>query len=121
VLAGAAHADVGVSFVTRTARVGEIARARAPARMPLFLVPAARAPRPHPCGTNALCAPHVPGPPRHAPYTPVHVLDRAAAGVVRFRVPRVRRGRYRGVLYCEPCYRGPGGSLVASESVLRVR
>jgi hypothetical protein len=116
-----AHADVGVTFLTRSARVGTIVRARAPARMPLYLVPAARAPRPHRCGPNALCEQRVPTRPRHAPYTPLHVLDRTPAGVIRVRVPRVRPGRYRAVLYCDACYRGPGGSLVASDNTLRVR
>jgi hypothetical protein len=30
-----------------------------------------------------------------------------------FRVPRVRAGAYRPVVYCAPCVRGPRGSLIA--------
>lgn len=35
-------------------------------------------------------------------------------GTVTFRVPRVSPDRYRLVLYCPPCHKGPGGNLVAN-------
>jgi hypothetical protein len=33
-------------------------------------------------------------------------------GTVSFRVPGVALGRYQLVLYCDPCHKGPGGTLV---------
>jgi hypothetical protein len=35
-------------------------------------------------------------------------------GYLTFRVPRVAHGRYQLVVYCDPCHRGPGGTLVVS-------
>jgi hypothetical protein len=119
-VAAVAAADVGVELLTTNARPGEVARLRAPARMPLYLVTASRAPKPHRCGTNAICEPSSVGPPNHWPYVRLRVLARHA-GIVRFRVPpALRRGSYRAVVYCEPCYRGPRGSLIVSANALAV-
>jgi hypothetical protein len=116
-----ASADVGVRLITSRARVGQIARLSAPARMPLFLVTASRAPHPYRCGQNAICAPRSKGPPTGWPYVRLRLLSRTSAGVTRFRVPTLIPGQYRAVLYCEPCYRGPTGSLIVSGNQLTVR
>jgi hypothetical protein len=118
-----ASADVGVQLITTKARAGEIARLRAlaPARMPLYLVTAARAPHSYRCRKNAICEPRSLGPPSRWPYVRLRVLSRTRAGVVRARVPAaLEAGRYRAVLYCGTCYRGPAGSLIVSGNSLVV-
>jgi hypothetical protein len=35
-------------------------------------------------------------------------------GYLSFRVPRLPHGRYQLVVYCDPCHRGRGGTLVVS-------
>jgi hypothetical protein len=122
VFPGSAGADVGVELITASARPGQLARLRvfAPARMPLYLVTASRAPRAYRCGKNAICEPRSIGPPRRWPYVRLRVLSRTRAGVARFRVPALLPGRYRAVLYCEPCVGGPAGSLIVSGNALVV-
>jgi hypothetical protein len=122
-LAAPASADVGVELITTYARPGDIAKLKvfAPPRMPLYLVTASRAPHPHRCNTNAICEPTSWGPPNHWPYVRLRPLSRTHSLVVRFRVPpTLRPGRYRAVLYCEPCHRGPRGSLILSGNGLVV-
>jgi hypothetical protein len=122
-LAVPAAADVGVELITTITRPGQVARLRAfaPPRMPLYLVTASRAPRPSRCGQNAICEPRSLGPPDHWPYVRLRLLSRAGT-VVRFRVPATLvPGRYRAILYCEPCVRGRAGSLVVSGNALTVR
>ena len=46
--------------------------------------------------------------------------DRRGYGVLRFRVPRVRAGLYRVIIYCGVCVKGPGGSLIPASTPLRV-
>jgi hypothetical protein len=41
------------------------------------------------------------------------------SGYLRFRIPRVRPGRYSLVVYCAPCRRGPGGSLIVNNYLWR--
>jgi hypothetical protein len=115
-----ASADIGVTLLTTSTRAGNIARLRAQAGMPLFLVTASRAPRPYRCGHNAICAPRSIGPPTGWPYVRLRQLSRTNAGVIRFVVPALVPGDYRAVVYCEPCYRGRAGSLVVSSNRLTV-
>jgi hypothetical protein len=89
-------------------------------RYPVYLVPASRAPGLVPCQPGALCEPRVKRAPSHAPYT---LLGRiryrpSGTGTLRFQVPKLRPGRYRFVLYCAPCYRGPGGSLIVARAIV---
>src|SRR5439155_25885667 len=114
VFAAPASADVGVELLTTTARPGAIVRFSvfAPPRMPLYIVAASRAPQPHACGRHAICEPSSLGLPNHEPYVRLRPLSRARL-VVRVRIPETLHvGRYRAVLYCEPCYRGRRGSLI---------
>lgn len=92
--------------------------------MPLYLVLRSRVRPPHPCGSNALCDTVIPRPPTTAPYRRVGTLDfgRHPCHVqVRFRLPRLVSGVYEFLIYCAPCHRGPGGTLISNPSaVLRV-
>jgi hypothetical protein len=89
------------------------------ALLPLYLVPAKEAPRPHPCqlrnGQPAICAATSLGPPHGARYHRIATLNVRHANTVRvsFRVPRLAPGGYVYVLYCGPCWRGARGSLIA--------
>ena len=124
VLAAPASADVGVELLTTSARRGAIVRINvfAPPRMPLYLVTASRALQPHRCHGDAICAPSSIGPPNHWPYVRLRPLSPRSSFIMRAGVPaRLRPGRYRAVLYCESCYRGPRGSLVISGNTLVVR
>jgi hypothetical protein len=112
--------DIGVQLITTTAHPGQIARLQGPAGMPLYVVTASRAPQPYPCGKNAICAPRSTGPPHGWPYVRLRVLSRTSSGVIRFRVPALLAGQYRAVVYCEPCYRGPTGSLIVSGNRMTV-
>ena len=74
--------------------------------LPLYLVPAARMSQPFRCSPNTICAPKAAAPPH--------------GGAIPFRVPALAPGRYVYVLYCGPCYRGPGGSLIGFDTPLTV-
>ena len=128
-----AQADIGLLSVSRTsARPGEVVRARFGGyanewpRMPVYLVPVARLPVRYPCttrnGARAVCEPRVLRPPVHAPYIWLGRIHYAppTSGRFTFRVPRIAPGAYHFVIYCAPCYRGPGGSLVDTDKAFRV-
>jgi hypothetical protein len=87
---------------------------------PLYLVPASRAPGLVACAPDAICDPRVRWPPQHAPYILLGRIRyrQKGTGTLRFRVPNVARGAYRFVLYCAPCYRGPGGTLIVDRDVV---
>jgi hypothetical protein len=107
------------------AHVGELvqlqggAGVRMYALLPLYLVPARKAPPLRTCrlrnGDPATCPSTSVGPPRGGVYHRVATLNVRHANTVRvrFRVPRLAPGRYVYVLYCGPCRRGPRGSLIA--------
>jgi hypothetical protein len=97
---------------------------------PILLVPMGYRLAPHRCGSDALCAPVSVGPPRRRPFV---YLGRASPAVTRadllehlgtvpryrleFRVPNVKAGLYKLVIYSS----APGareGSLI-TEPVLR--
>ena len=118
--AAPAAADIGVISVTRTsARPGDVVVVRfggyanAWPRMPAYLVPSARAP-----GTAIF----VPNPPKRWPYVLIGRIHYAppARGRLRFHVPNLASGTYHFVVYCGPCVRGPGGSLIDSSPTFRV-
>jgi hypothetical protein len=125
-LVGSADAGPFVDW-SRPARahVGDVVRVQAGAGvrmyalLPLYLVPASKAPPLHACrernGSRATCASTSPGPPQGGAYHRVGTLDVRRANTVQvvFRVPRVAPGRYVYVVYCGPCTRGPRGSLIA--------
>ncbi len=129
-LTGPARADIGVLSVSRTrAHPGTLVRVRVAGynrprpRLPLYLVAARSAPKHYACGRNAICEPRARRPPSSAPYTRIGRVHfgRSGVGTVQFRVPSLPPGRYRFVLYCAPCYRGPGGSLIVDDLLLLIR
>jgi hypothetical protein len=65
------------------------------------------------------------GAPRELPYIRLRHIDWGVAASstvrIRFPVPRMKRGQYRLVIYCESCTSGPLGSLIGSVNTLRVR
>jgi hypothetical protein len=122
VAASVAAADIVIIAVRPpAARAGQVVRVEAGAYkafahpMPLYLVPVARVPK----------RSRFPAPPRGYPFTRVGSLDFSRHPrhvTMRFRVPRLPRGRYELVIYCDPCRRGPGGTLIKDvTAVLRVR
>jgi hypothetical protein len=127
-----ASADVGVvGLHPKAAKPGERVDLRlgcgfcSPgARFPISLVPVAQAPRPYPCGENALCTPAAAAPPRRHPFV---FLGRASGdrtigagrssvteSHLRFLIPNVKPGLYAFVIFCADCRRGPRGSLITA-------
>jgi hypothetical protein len=114
--AGAARADVYVIVTTTTVHPGGLLRGTGDGSgLPFYLVPYARRPLVYACRTNASCAPRTKRAPRR-PYVYLGRLRRTrnfyALQHFRFRVPRVRPGRYAVVIWCRPC----GGSLILAGS-----
>lgn len=85
-------------------------------RIPIYVVASDKALRPHACHGNGFCEPKVAGPPTRGPYIRVGTVSfrRRNHRVVSFVMPRVPAGRYEIAFYCGACYKGPGGSLIAS-------
>ena len=121
VLGGPANAAVFTHLLLAHARSGQLVDARvdywtASTHPPLYLVPAS-------FGTFSTST----GAPEGRPYLRlVHIeWSSPATGTstsdIRFRVPRVRPGRYRLAIYCEPCIDGPIGSVIASDNTIRIR
>lgn len=94
------------------------------ARLPLYAIRRALAPRDHRCANGrGLCEPHVPGPPSAPAFRRIATLNfrHSLHQDVVFSAPK-SPGRYVFVFYCGPCYRGSGGSLVTTPKlVLTVR
>jgi hypothetical protein len=80
--------------------------------MPVYLVPAWMAPRPYACNATAVCAPQTHarlGPPNYTLLGRFRVTrDRSTDQRFRFRVPRVKPGAYKVIIWCRAC----GGSLI---------
>ena len=122
VIAAVAAADVVITAVRpAVVRARQVVQVEAgayrafPRPMPLYLVPVARVPK-----RGAY-----PKPPRGDPFTRVGSLDfrrHPRHVTMRFRVPRLPRGRYELVIYCDPCRRGRGGTLIKDAiAIVRVR
>jgi hypothetical protein len=123
-----ANADVALLSVRpTTAKVGQRVEVRAGAYkqfapMPLYLVARAEVPKPHPCGPktkegkpSGFCELVLANPPHGARFHFVGRLDfrRHPRNVqLDFRVPPVAAGMYEFVIYCDPCQRGSGGTLI---------
>ena len=122
----AARADIGVvSVAPATARPGTsvvvtVGGIYAPLSAPVYVVPLSQMPRYASCGSDRVCAPQAASAPNSWPYSRVGIATFSNKGVVRFRVPRLAAGRYGLVVYCAPCRRGPGGSLLPGSVALRV-
>jgi hypothetical protein len=131
IAASAARGDVGVVSVDpKAAGPGEgvnltvgCGACSAEASFPVSLIPVKSAPRPHPCGENALCNPTAAGPPRDGPFVflgstsggrPLYSgADRVGSkSDLRFGVPELVPGGYAFVIFCASCVRGPRGSLL---------
>ena len=85
-------------------------------KIPLYLVASSSALRPHQCGRNGICEPKVARPPTGGAYHRIATVSfrRVRKQTVVIRVPSLIPGRYEVAFYCGVCYRGPGGSLVAT-------
>lgn len=100
--------------------------AQPPESFAISLVPIDKAPKPHWCGSNALCSPTPRGAPRKAPYnylgraTPPADDDRSSEEknipryLLDFAIPDLRPGVYTYVIFCEVCADGERGSLIAN-------
>jgi hypothetical protein len=106
-----AHADLFFVVNQKTVKIGGVLTGDGNGGgMPVLLVPAAIAPLPFACGRNALCTPQSalrPGPPNYIPLGNFHTKARTEQGF-RLRVPHVKPGAYKVVVWCRPC----GGSLI---------
>jgi len=122
VVAAVAAADVVITAIRpATARRDQVVQVEAGAYkafarpMPLYLVLVARVPK------RSI----FPAPPRSYPFTRVGSLDFSRHPhhiAMHFRVPRLGRGRYELVFFCDPCHRGRGGTLIKDvTAILRVR
>lgn len=123
----AAHAFAGpyIGPASKThAHVGDViylkagAGIRMYALLPLYLVSTKDALLPTPCtfkGADGICEPRVEAPPRGGKYHRIGTLNVRHANdvTISFRVPKLAPGIYLYVLYCGPCYKGRGGSLIA--------
>ncbi|HVY95485.1 MAG TPA: hypothetical protein VHA54_00865 [Solirubrobacterales bacterium] len=96
------------------------------------LVPLAKAPRPHPCGPNALCEPVYPGPPRRQPFTYLGLAVPPPGGNnpehgdppryrLSFAIPDLPPGPYAYAIWCDSCQPGAGGSLISVPASRRWR
>jgi hypothetical protein len=126
-----ASADVGLILRRSVVRTGEVMTIWGGCRDPIFLVPEAFAKR---VGLSSFSLPAA-RPPTSPPYRllgrtrctgRIHYVGdfpdgdwSSWSGYLRFRVPRVRPGRYELVVYCASCRRGPGGSLVSNNWLWR--
>jgi hypothetical protein len=123
VLASNAGAGIYVKAVRPTQmHVGAVLQVRISAglrlweKIPVYIVASSSALRPHACGRNAICEPKVARAPTGGAYRRIatvsfrHVLNQEVA----IRVPSLKPGRYEIAFYCGVCYRGPGGSLIAT-------
>jgi hypothetical protein len=119
VFADAAHGAVFARLLRTEAHVGDFVPAQVDAwtatrHPPLYLISAA-------ASTEFTTTR---GAPRRRPYIRLHDIRWNGAGSarvsIRFRVPRVKRGRYRLVIYGESCTSGAWGSVIGSVNTVRV-
>ena len=108
-----ARADVYFVIDQKSVRVGGFITGKGDGSgMPVYLVPAWMAPRPYACNATAICSPQTHarlGPPNYALLGRFRVThNRYADQRFRFRVPPVKPGTYKVVLWCGAC----GGSLI---------
>lgn len=123
VLASNAGAGIYVEAVQPTqVHVGVLLKVRISAglrlweKIPLYVVASSSALRPHQCGRSGICEPKVARPPTGGAYRRVATVSfrRVREQVILIRVPSLKPGRYEIAFYCGACYRGPGGSLIAT-------
>ena len=119
----AAGPYIGPASKTR-AHVGDVIHLKAGAGirmyalLPLYLVSTKDALLPTPCkfkGADWICEPRVGAPPRGGKYHRIGTLNVRHANdvTITYHVPNLAPGKYLYVLYCGPCYKGRGGSLIA--------
>jgi hypothetical protein len=123
-LAADAAAGISVDAVTpHSVQTGATLRIRVSAglrlweKIPLYLVPSARALRPKPCHAGrAICEPKVSGPPTGGGYVHIATVSfrRLRNQVLVVKMPELVPGRYEVAFYCGVCYRGPWGSLIST-------
>jgi len=139
VAAPPAAADIGITSIDRSvASPGQFVRLTATGYLgpqpwrayPIAMVSARSAPEPYAC-RGGYCSPRLRlAALRRAPYVflgylnwrPRMASDESGRGTLRFRVPRVRPGRYVFALFCESCVGGPQGSVIVDQRLaLRIR
>jgi len=115
-----AQAAIGISVDQKAVVVGASLHVTAfgpagTAGMPVYLAPASLDLTPDPPISDGQ-----PG----APYVRIGHLPQSIdifhTRRMTFRVPAVPTGAYRVVVYCEPCVKGTGGSLIASQQTVRI-
>jgi hypothetical protein len=123
VLASNAGAGIYVKSVQPSrAHVGGVLKVRIGAgirlweKIPVYIVASSAALRAQQCGRNAFCEPKVARPPSGGAYRRIATVSfrKVLNQVVAIRVPPLKPGRYEIAFYCGVCYRGPGGSLIAT-------
>lgn len=120
-----ASADVGPPRLNRAAgRPGQVVIGRGQSGMPVLMIAAERAPKRYSCHRDAVCEPYSTGAPSRPPWIRLGKMSGRVLpvtfGTIRFHVPHVRPGPYKVFVYCEPCYRGPRGSLITDGRIFRV-
>ncbi|MDQ3823117.1 MAG: hypothetical protein M3321_07745 [Actinomycetota bacterium] len=129
-----ATSDVGLIVRRAVVRQGETMTVWGACTYPVYLVREAHVRRLGFYRRYALSV-YVPAPPRRPPFRRLglptctgrtHLVGDFPGGdwsswtaFLRFRVPRVRPGRYQLAVYCAPCRRGRGGSLIVQNHLWR--
>jgi hypothetical protein len=114
VVVPAGRDDIGIRLDRTYARPGDRVRAISGEYfLSLYLAPASTVPQPRSCrGGTATCEPTSLGPPKRKGWVWLGRFFPTRPSF-HFRVPAVRAGAYRPVVYCAPCTRGRRGSLIA--------
>jgi hypothetical protein len=119
VFAPTAHGAVFARLLRTEAHVGDLVPAEVDAwtathHPPLYLISAA--------ASSEFTTTR--GAPRRLPYIRLRHIRWGRSGsskaTIRFRVPTVKPGRYRLMIYCESCTAGPLGSVIGSVNTLLV-
>lgn len=103
-----------------------------PASFGISLVPLARAPQQHRCGTGPVCQPSTLGPPHRAPFTYLGLAVPPPGGndpehgdppryLLDFTIPDLRPGTYTYEIWCGVCAEGSRGTLIGSPRERRWR
>jgi hypothetical protein len=126
VLTGTAAADLAPPRLSRAGGTpGQVVTGSGPSGVPVLMIRAQLAPKRSACRVHAVCEPYSVGAPSRRPWIRLGKMSGrvlpVTQGTIRFRIPHVAPGAYKIFIYCEPCYRGPRGSLITDDRLFRVR